>query len=275
MTTQGRILLIDDEHEIGTMLHLFFDWCGYEFFHTDTGAEGLQMASEVMPHMILMDVTLPDTDGFAVTVKLRWRPRTAHIPIIFLTKWNSRDRRLTGLGLGASDYVPKPFNLKELLLRVQNGIARSARENLTDLRTGLPAAVKARDWLAAARTDPEQAIIEVALQHGIPFRNVYGSVAAAAVHRQIAGLLLAAVNRQGTPDDFIGYLDEENWVIVTPQDRADGIARQITTVFNRRAPEHYSAADREQGALVANGATYPFMCLTSRVTAGTGQDAIG
>jgi len=268
VSTPIRVLLVEDEHEIADMLELFFSMQGYDFYHAGDGQEGLELASRKMPHVILMDIALPDTDGYALTVKLRWRPRTTHIPILFLSKWDSRDERLMGLSLGGDDYLAKPFDLQELLLRIQNSMARAARDHLTDLRTGLPAAFMARDLLEKARTDPNEAIIEISLENGIPYRNVYGSTSGADISQVISQLLLGVLNEYGSLEDFIGYLDEDQYVIITAQTNAHTIAEHITAAFHEAASRLYSAADRERGAILDGDTQYPLMRLLCRITAG-------
>jgi len=238
-TALTRILLVEDEPDIGDMLRLFFDWRGYAFSHACDGEEAFEIATQSMPHLILMDISLPDTDGYALTLNLRSCPRTAHIPNIFLTKWASREKRLTGLALGADDYLTKPFDLQELLLRVQNTIARAAREYFTDLRTGFPAVFTARERLNQARSDPKQAIIEVILENGIPYREQYGSATAADIYYDVSKLVLSVVNHKGRATDFVGYLDEDQFIIITAQANAQSVAGQITAVFNNSVMRYY------------------------------------
>jgi DNA-binding response OmpR family regulator len=263
-----HVLLVEDEPDIADMLRLFFDMQNYTFHHAHDGQEAVALASSVMPHVILMDITLPDTDGYALTLTLRSRPRTAHIPVIFLTKWDSRDTRLMGLAMGGDDYITKPFDLQELLLRIQNSVARAARDHLTDLRTGLPAAFMAREWLQRARSDPQQAIIEVTLENDIPYQNVYGTAAAAKIHQMIAQLLLTVVNHKGAPEDFVGYLDENQFVLITADEHAAIIADQISAVFGKMVQPYYSDADRQRGALESGNSLHPLMTLACRITTG-------
>lgn len=263
-----RILLIEDEHDIADMLRMFFTLNQYEFHHAGDGDHALTLASRVMPHVILMDISLPDTDGYRLTVKLRGRPRTAHIPIIFATKWGGRDKRLMGLELGADDYLTKPYDVQELLLRVQNSIARAANRYFTDLRTALPAAFMARPWIEAARLDARRAIMELALENAMPYREVYGSAAGAEVHQMVGELLLAVVNDLGAQEDFIGYLDEDQFLIITGADRAQAIGARIAAEFNTQVRRCYSDADRAHGALRIGERTHPFMRVLCRITVG-------
>lgn len=122
-----RVLLVEDEFEIAEMLALYYAGKGFLLFHAGDGKTALERSISVMPHIILMDITLPDMDGFEITRRIRQNPRTAHIPVIFLTRRGGRDDRLAGLELGADDFIAKPFDLEELSLRIRNSARRAVR----------------------------------------------------------------------------------------------------------------------------------------------------
>ena len=135
---KGRILVVEDDSDIGNMLRIYFTGQGYDVDLATNGSDALTSAHANMPNLIVLDILLPDMDGYSVCQELRASPRTHHIPIIFLTQKDSRSDRIAGLELGADDYITKPFDIEELKLRVQNAITRAARESLIDPRTGLP-----------------------------------------------------------------------------------------------------------------------------------------
>lgn len=263
-----RILVVEDDHDVADMVEVFLTIQGYAFHHASDGEDALDLAPRVLPHVILMDLALPDMTGYGVMAGLRSNPRTAHIPIIFISKWSSRDKRLISLALGAEAYLAKPFDLEELLLRVQNSIARTARDVFTDLRTGLPAAFTARAVLDNARTNPGRAIIEVTLEHTHAYFDVYGSAAWAEVHQMLGHLLVDTVNREAHLDDFIGYLDENQFVIVTAAAHAEAIVARLEQTFQDKLARHYSADDWRDQAMVWGGEVYPLMRLACRVTVG-------
>ena len=91
------------------------------------------------PDLVILDIRLPDIDGFEVARRLRNNQRTQDIPIIFLDrKTRARADRMQGLELGADDYITKPFDIQELRLRVRNSLRRTAPSSLTNPVTGLP-----------------------------------------------------------------------------------------------------------------------------------------
>jgi DNA-binding response OmpR family regulator len=134
-----RILVVEDNRDIAKVLELFLNEQGYLVKVTPRGRDALSLSRLELPNLILLDILLPDLDGYEVCRALRTSPRTGHIPIIFLTQKDERSDRITGLQLGVDDYITKPFDIEELGLRIQNVLQRTERERLTDPRTGLPA----------------------------------------------------------------------------------------------------------------------------------------
>jgi two-component system response regulator CpxR len=116
-----RLLLIDDDEELGEMLAEYLAPEGYAIDLAFTGETGLQKVLEGGFRLIILDVMLPDRDGFDVLREIR---RKSHIPLIMLTTRVSVSDRVTGLEAGADDYVPKPFTSEELLARIRTVLRR-------------------------------------------------------------------------------------------------------------------------------------------------------
>src|SRR5688572_24569164 len=114
----NKILVVEDEVITSDLLRRYFEMVGYEVVSALTGANAIKMADEVEPEVIILDIMLPDMDGYEICRQLRSEERTRRIPIIFLTQKDERRDRLDGLGLGADDYITKPFDVEELRLRV-------------------------------------------------------------------------------------------------------------------------------------------------------------
>ncbi len=116
MTMKHSILLIDDDQELCSLLKEYFTAEGFEVAMAHTGTEGLKLALKQNFDLILLDVMLPEMDGFEVLKALRVQKMT---PVIMLTAKGDDFDRIFGLELGADDYIPKPFNHRELLARVK------------------------------------------------------------------------------------------------------------------------------------------------------------
>ena len=114
---ERRILVVDDEDNLRTMLVAALRYAGYEVTEASDGQEGLRAAREQNPDLIVLDVMMPGLDGFAVTRRLR--ESGDRTPIIFLTARDSSQDKVQGLNIGGDDYLEKPFNLDELVARVE------------------------------------------------------------------------------------------------------------------------------------------------------------
>jgi two-component system alkaline phosphatase synthesis response regulator PhoP len=118
-----RILLVEDDENLGITLLERLKTEGYQATLARSAEEALQ-ATETLPFdLMIFDVGLPDRSGFEIAKDLR--KKNNHCAIIFLTALGDPEHRIQGLELGAEDYIVKPFHLKELLLRIQNGLKRS------------------------------------------------------------------------------------------------------------------------------------------------------
>ncbi|MDH4135726.1 MAG: response regulator transcription factor [Anaerolineae bacterium] len=117
-----RILVVEDELETEEMLRTYFEFCGYEVLSTAWGKDVQEICRESHPDLIILDLQLPDTDGYQVYQELGNTQQTSHIPVIFLTKVVDDDLKATSRATGALDYITKPFDLQELERRVRDAL---------------------------------------------------------------------------------------------------------------------------------------------------------
>ncbi len=117
-----KILVADDQPGIRILLVTLCEQMGYQSVEASTGAEAVSLAHSDSPDLILMDAMMPDLDGFEATRRLKASPQTAPIPILILTGLKSREDRLKGIAAGASDFLSKPIDSEELMLRVKNNL---------------------------------------------------------------------------------------------------------------------------------------------------------
>lgn len=121
-----RILLVEDEENIKNVVKLNLELDGYEVVETDNGKTAVHIFQEQHFDLLILDVMLPEMNGFEICEQVRLSNTT--VPIIFLTAKDTPQDRVAGLKKGADDYLTKPFNLEELLLRVQNLLKRSNKQ---------------------------------------------------------------------------------------------------------------------------------------------------
>jgi two-component system OmpR family response regulator len=129
--TAGSLLVVDDEPTVRELLPAALRYAGFTVAVAATGAESLAMAVHHPPDLVLLDVMLPDMDGFEVVRRLREQPpaatgqRGGHVPVLFLTARDAVQDKVNGLRIGGDDYVTKPFDLRELIARIHAVLRRT------------------------------------------------------------------------------------------------------------------------------------------------------
>jgi DNA-binding response OmpR family regulator len=248
--SKPRLLIVEDDQDISNMLRIYFTGQGYEVDTALRGSIALEKTRQDMPHLIVLDIMLPDIDGFEVCRVLRTNTRTSHVPIIFLTQKDERSDKLQGFELGADDYITKPFDIEELKLRVQRAIARAEQQSLTDPRSGLPAGRLIEDQLRQIIRRQNWSLMDIRVNHYEPFKEVYGFVAADDLLRFTAMLLNEIVDEFGTSNDFIGHAGGDNFVIVTGEEVVIPIQQQLKMRFKDEVLTNYNFMDRERGFII-------------------------
>ncbi len=245
-----RLLLIEDDFDVAEMLQVYFTAQGYELLNAPSGKEGLAVARAKSPNLILLDVMLPDMDGFDVCKGLRTTPLTKYIPIIFLTQRDRRADKVAGLELGADDYITKPFDIEELRLRVQGSLRRASREALTDERTGLPTGAVLSETEAALAGKGGWHRLQITLNGFSAFRDYYGFVAADQVLSFFGRALSECLAQHGTANDFAGMHNETRYSIFTFAPQVTALIAALQDSLRKGFPTFYSFTDRERGYLI-------------------------
>jgi diguanylate cyclase (GGDEF)-like protein len=271
---KARLLIVEDDKDISNMLNIFFTGVGYEVDVALRASIALEKTRHNLPHLIILDIMLPDIDGFEVCRILRTNTRTSHVPVIFLTQKDERSDKLAGLELGADDYVTKPFDIEELRLRVQRAISRAEQQSLTDPRSGLPAGRLIEEQLRRIIRQQNWAYMDVRINNFEPFKDAYGFVAGDDVLRFTAMVIGEVLDEIGTANDFIGHAGGDSFVIVTAAAVSSAVRERLKRRFAEEVLSHYNFMDREQGYIrVANkdGQTerFPLMKLSIGVVSPT------
>ena len=264
---KSRLLVVEDDIDIGNMLKIYFSGMEFDVDVAVRGSDALEKTKQVLPHLIVLDIMLPDIDGYEVCRTLRTNMRTSHIPVIFLTQKDERSDKLQGLELGADDYITKPFDIEELKLRVQGAIRRSERESLTDPRSGLPAGRLIEEQLRRIIREKGWALLDAKVNHFEPFKDVYGFVASDNVLRFAAMLIGEVVDEMGSTSDFIGHAGGDSYIIITSDEKSAAIKARLQDRFDKEVQSHYNFMDRQQGFVqtpAADGTTsnVPFMTMS-------------
>ncbi len=243
--TKPRLLIVEDDPDISEMLQIYFGTHGYEASIAEDGETAIKFCRANLPNLVLLDINLPDMDGYAVCHQLRQSPRTRHLPIIFGTQRNRKEDKIKGLAAGADDFVAKPFDLEELFLRVQNTISRAARNDLTDPRSGLPSTELSRQEVTRAELDPALAIIRLKMANLEPYQDIFGALALNEVMRSVGLLLAELLDELGRHNDFLGQFGDDTFVIISPVAYKPDIIQQAKTRFRLAIPSFYSFGETQ------------------------------
>jgi diguanylate cyclase (GGDEF)-like protein len=252
MNATATVLIIDDDvTSIAILAQLLR--AEFDVVFATSGAQAIELIPQTYPDLILLDVMMPDMDGYALCAQLKGDLATAGIPIIFITGLLESEAESRGLELGAADFVVKPFNPSVVRARVRNNVElKRARDRLlalaaTDGLTGLfnrrafDVALE-RECKRLARMHAPIALLMIDVDFFKQYNDRYGHVAGDDALRQIAEELASAIHR---PADFVARYGGEEFVCLLPEtDMAGGIAiaaRMQTGVLNRAIPHEGSS----------------------------------
>jgi PleD family two-component response regulator len=245
---KSKILIVEDDLDIAEMLNAYFRVQGYEVFTVNWGEDGVRAAQTVLPDLMILDIRLPDIDGYEVARRVRSDRRTKDIPIIFLTEKRERVDRLQGFEVGADDYITKPFDVQELRLRVRNALKRVTQESLTNPVSGLPEGALVEERLSDVIHKSGWGLLHICIQHLDAFRESYGFVASDDVLRAISLMIQNTLKEDSTTEDFLGHISPTDFVIVVPPANLPSFQERIRSRLEQTLDYFYPMKDREQAS---------------------------
>jgi DNA-binding response OmpR family regulator len=238
------ILIVEDDLDIADMLNAYFRVQGYDVVTVNWGEDGVRSCQVNQPDLVILDIRLPDIDGFEVARRLRSTRKTQDIPIIFLTERRERLDRLRGLELRAEDYITKPFDIQELRLKVRNALMRASRGSLTNPVTGLPESALVDERLKQCLKQSDWAILVISLVNLVNFREAYGFVASDDLLRAVAVMLQDVLREIGGGEDFLGQLTGSDFLVVCRPSVAVAIKERAQKRLEQSFDYFYRDQDR-------------------------------
>ncbi len=241
-----KILVVEDDLDVAEMLNAYFRVQGYEVFTVNWGEDGVRACQTVNPDLVVLDIRLPDIDGYEVAKRLRTDRRTQDIPIIFLTEKRERADRLHGLELGADDYITKPFDVQELRLRVRNALRRVSQGSLTNPVSGLPDGALVDERLSEVLGKSGFSLLLVSLINLDIFRDAYGFVASDDVMRAVSLMIHNAMREVGGSEDFVGHLTPTDFVLIVSSANLSMLGERVRSRLEQSLDYFYPIKDRDQ-----------------------------
>ncbi len=246
------VLVVDDDPAIRSVCKDVLEEQGYAVLEAESGRAALAMLAKSNVDAILLDLMLPDFDGFQVTEKVRSQRSTADIPIIFISARGRTFDKVHALKMGADDYMVKPFDALELGARVESVIKRKEREIDSSPTTKLPGGVALeRELNRRLVSDETFSLCYLDLDNLKSFNDYYGYAKADGVIHQTGDLIRKAVEKLGDPSDFVGHIAGDDFVLVSAPERIQSIGNEIIANFDRLIPLYYHPADQARGYIEA------------------------
>jgi PleD family two-component response regulator len=256
-----QLLIVGEDNEVAAFLKQNLS-LSYQVDVVEDGKDVLAALEQSTPGFLIISSMLPDMDFLDLLRAVRHHRNGRLVPIIVLGQpEDTRDRKLAALELDIDDYITKPFDIDELRYRIRNTLPNPHQS--TDLITGLPGWLAAEFTLSHLMTESDWTVMLVRVNHLRPYRQVYGFLAGSTALRTVAQLLEAAVSRFGKYDDFIGYLGEEDFLILTTSPEARELSMEIRHLFHNELPVFYTPPDLARKWIqVENNEPVPLMSIS-------------
>jgi len=246
-----KILIADDDSDILDVIRITLEAEGYEVIEAHDGQEAVNMIKKSTPDLLITDFKMPKICGDEVCKILKQDILIQHMPIIMLTGKGEITDKIHGINSGADDYMVKPFEPQELVARVKMVLRRTARDLDANPLTRLPGNVSIINELRIRITKNELfAVCYVDLDKFKAFNDKYGFEKGDEVIKNTARILISSAQEKGTPQDFIGHIGGDDFVVVTIPDKVDELCKKIITDFTSMVPGLYNKEDLEKGYII-------------------------
>jgi len=246
-----RIAIIDDDEDIVEVTKAFLRRRGFEVITAFDGESGIQMVRSQHPDLVLLDLMLPDIEGYEVCRRLKEDSELWHTPIIYFTAKGEFSDKITGLKSGGDDYVTKPFEPEELLARIWMILNRN--QNVLDANplSKLPGnnAIQKQIFFRLEKGD-KFAIAHMDIDHFKSFNDEYGFERGDQAINGLAQLLTQIVKEMGKTTDFVGHIGGDDFVLISTPDQIDRICEETLRRFDSMVPTLYDEKDLKRGYLV-------------------------
>ena len=247
----ARILIVDDDPDILDVLEISLSEESYEILKAMDGEEALRIIKSKPLDLVLLDYAIPKMNGRQVCMEVKKDILLRHLPIIMVTGKGEVSDKVGGIDAGADDYIVKPFEPKELLARIRMILRRTARDLEANPLTRLPGNVSILNELSSRiESNTLFAVCYIDIDKFKSYNDKYGFEHGDEVIRETARILIQAAQETGNPNDFIGHIGGDDFVVVTTPDVVDNLCRKIIADFEKTAPSFYNESDRKNGYII-------------------------
>lgn len=245
-----RILTVDDDEDILDVLKLTLA-DHYDVLQAKDGKSGLGLVHQKMPDLVICDYMMPVMNGRELCKALKKDILLRHIPVIMLTGKGEVHDRIGGIEAGADDYIVKPFDPDELLVRIKSILRRTVSSLDANPLSHLPGNTSIMEELQHSIDSGKLFAVGYAdLDKFKAYNDKYGFEKGDEVIRETARILIKVVRGKGGPDAFIGHIGGDDMVFIVDNSVADEICGDIIKEFDAKIPSFYSQEDKKAGFIL-------------------------
>jgi len=244
-----KVLIIDDDLELQELLKFSFQHFGYDVYQAYDGNQGLKKIKEVLPDIVVLDVIMPEMNGFEVIEELKKDPELCLIPVIMLTSLSHTRDKITGVKLGADEYIVKPVEPYELIARVE-GLIKRYYENVDEL-TRLPGLVSFENQIKELISAKKNFyVINLDICNFKPYNLRYGYEQGDRLLKLFAGMLRSVVKSCGNDKDTLYHIEAGNFSIISFATKVEPIVENIISLFDTLSIQIYDEETIKNGYFV-------------------------
>ncbi|MEW5951245.1 MAG: response regulator [Elusimicrobia bacterium] len=269
MSEAKKIIVVDDDPNLGLLVSALFKNFNYEIITFFTGAELTDYLSSNKPDLILLDLKLPDANGFELCRKLRETPYISDIPIIIISGVSEVDSRVNLIETGADDYISKPFDVRELRARVNRILKRKKIDTSLNPLTALPGSPAIEEFIRkkTAENSP-YGFAYIDADNFKAYNDVYGYSKGDEVIKEISKILIESAKKYSPEDYLVGHIGGDDFVLICKPEKIEDAVKEALKNFDSKIREFYSKEDIKTGFIKTldrqnNLKTFPIMTLSA------------
>jgi diguanylate cyclase (GGDEF)-like protein len=263
------IVVVDDDPNVGLLIPVILKTLGYTITALSNGKDLLSyLIKNSKPDLILLDLKLPDIDGYELCKRIRENQFTADIPIIVLTGISEVDSKIKTIEIGADDYISKPFDVRELKVRIKRILNRKENDSSLNPLTKLPGGPLIEEFTRKKLdTDPNFSYAYVDIDNFKAYNDVYGYTKGDVVIKFLAGIIETSLKQNSPGDYFLGHIGGDDFAIIAPTPKIIKISEDVIKNFDSSISNYYNDADKKSGYITTkdrmnNVRNFPFMTIS-------------
>lgn len=270
-----KLLVADDDKSFHEIICRVFKDTDWQVTVAEDGLTALEKIAEQVPDVILLDLNMPKLGGRELLTRIRKDARLAMIPVIIISGDSSPQEKAAEFGIGADDFLGKPFDTLELSARVESASRRSRRMLAANPLTFLPGGPAIEEEAGRRiKTGGPLAFFYIDIDNFKAYNDNYGYLNGDNAIKQAAALLSGIQNDFPDAEVFVGHVGGDDFVMMSSWGRAEEIAKLVAARFDALAPQFYNKDDRERGYTISKdrmGKTHEFPLMTLTIAVATNE----